>query len=106
MERDIVLQMLELNKCSAIVDRFFFPAHLEFIFAHWKFIYNKKIIGQGGFVAKVQSHLQSAYAAEVYGGLGVLSSIQQVMDRPGQRKKIDFALGADCQSAIYKFLSI
>ena len=28
------------------------------------------------------------------------------MDRPGQRKNIDFALGTDCQSAIHKFLSI
>ena len=69
METAIVLQILESNKYSAIVDGSFFPAHLEFISAHWKFIYNKKIIGQGGFVAKVQSHLQSAYAAEVCGGL-------------------------------------
>jgi len=80
VETAIVLQMLESNKCSAIVDGSFFPAHPEFISAHWKFIYNKKIIGQGGFVAKVQSHLQSAYAAKVCRGLGVLSSIQQVMD--------------------------
>ena len=102
----IVLQMLESNKCLAIVDGSFFPAHPEFISAHWKFIYNKKIMGQGGFVAKVQSHLQSAYAAKVCVGLGVLSSIQQVMDCQDQRKKIDFALGTDCQSAIHKFLSI
>ena len=106
MEIAIMLQMLESNKCSAIVDGSFFPAHPEFISAHWKFIYNKKIIGQDSFVAKVKSHLQYAYAAEVCGGLRVLSSIQQVMDRPGQRKKIDFALGTDCQSAIHKFLSI
>ena len=106
METAIVLQMLESNKCLAIVDGSFFPAYPEFISAHWKFIYNRKIIGQGGFVAKVQPHLQSAYAAEVYGGLRVFSSIQQVIDRPGQRKKIDFALGTDCQSAIHKFLSI
>jgi len=106
VETAIVLQMLESNQCSAIVDGSFFPAHPEFISAHWKFIYNKKIVGQGGFVAKVQSHLQSAYAAEVCGGLGVLSSIQQVMDCSGQRKKIDFALGTDCQSAIHKFLFI
>ena len=70
-----MLQMLESNKCLVIVDGPFFPAHPEFISAYWKFIYNKKIIGQGGFVAKVQSYLQSAYAAEVCGGLGVLSSI-------------------------------
>ena len=69
VETAIVLQMLESNKCLAIVDGSFFPAHPEFISAHWKFIYNKKIIGQGGFVAKVQSYLQSAYAAKVYGGL-------------------------------------
>ena len=75
METDIVLQMLELNKFLAIVDGSFFLAHLEFISAYWKFIYKKKIIGQGGFIAKVQSHLQSAYAAEVCGGLRVLSSI-------------------------------
>ena len=75
METAIILQILESNKCLAIVDGFFFSAHPEFNPTHWKFIYKKKIIGQGGFIAKVQSHLQSAYAAEVCGGLGVLSSI-------------------------------
>ena len=76
--------MLESNKCSAIVDRSFFPAHPEFISAHWKFIYKKNLISKGSFIAKVQSHLQSAYATEVCGGLGVLSLLQQVMDRQGQ----------------------
>ena len=76
METDIILQILESNKCLAIVDGSFFPAHPEFISTHWKFIYKKKIIGKGGFVAKVQSHLQSAYTAEVCGGLRVLSSIK------------------------------
>ena len=84
METDIVLQMLESNKCLAIVDGSFFPAYPEFISTHWKFIYKKKIIGQGSFVAKVQSHLQSVYAAEVCGDLGVLLSIQQIMDCLGQ----------------------
>ena len=88
VETAIVLQMLESNEYSAIVDGSFFLVHPEFISAHWKFIYNKKIIGQGSFVAKVQPHLQFAYAAEVCGGLGVLSSIQQVMDRLGQQKRL------------------
>ena len=45
VETDIVLQMLESNKCLAIVDGSFFLAYPEFISAHWKFIYKKKIIG-------------------------------------------------------------
>ena len=45
VETAIVLQMLESNQCSAIVDGSFFPAYPEFISAHWKFIYNKKIVG-------------------------------------------------------------
>ena len=75
VETDIVLQILESNKCLEIVDGSFFPEYPEFISVYWKFIYKKKIIGKGGFVAKVQSHLQSAYATKVCGGLGVLSSI-------------------------------
>ena len=35
-------------------------------------------IGKGGFVAKVSNNLQSAFAAKVCSGLGVLLSILQV----------------------------
>ena len=34
VETDIVLQMLESNKCLAIVDRSFFPEYPEFISAY------------------------------------------------------------------------
>ena len=105
VETDTMLQMLESNKYLAIVDGSFFPVHPEFISIYWKFIYKKKIISKGGFVAKVQSHLQSTYTSKVCGGLGVLSSIQQFMDCQGQQKKISFALRTDYQSTIYKFLS-
>ena len=57
-------------------------------------------------MAKVASHLQSAYAAELCGGLGVLSSVEQIMDRLHCTEKIDIILGSDCQSAIYKFSSM
>ena len=70
---------------------------------HWKFVYESKVIGYSGFIAKVQIYLQSAYAAEVYGGLGVLTSIKQIMIHYSQDKKIDLTLGLDCQSAIHKF---
>ena len=62
----------------------------------------KKIIGQVGFVAKVQHHLQSAYAAEVCGGLGVLSSVEKAFIRQ-TKQKISLTIGTDCQSAMHKF---
>ena len=43
------------------------------------------------------------YAAEVCGGLGVLTSIKQIMIQHSQNNKIDLMLGSDCQSAIHKF---
>ena len=100
-----VQHMLLSNNCSVIVDGSFFPDRPEFILAHWKFILHKKIVGKGGFVAKVESHHQSAYAAEACGGLGVLSSVRQIMDKLIQKKTIDLLLGTDCQSVIHKFSS-
>ena len=61
------------------------------------------MIGYGGFVVKVQTYLQSAHAAEVCGGLGVLISIKQIMIHHSQAKKVNLMLGLDCQSAIHKF---
>ena len=98
-------RILTSNKYIAVVDGFFFPIHFEFISAHWKFIYESKVIGYGGFVVKVQTYLQSVYAAEVCSGLGVLMSIKQIMMYHSQVKKIDLMLGLDCQSAIHKFSS-
>ena len=77
----------------------------EFISAHWKFVYESKVIGHGGFVAKVQTYLQLAYAAKVYGGLGVLTLIKQIMIHHSQAKKFDLMLGLDYQSTIQKFSS-
>jgi len=54
-------------------------------------------------VAKVPPHLQSAYAAEVCGGLGVLTSIKQIMTDGDSLRKVDLMLGSDCQSAMHKF---
>ena len=62
----------------------------------------KKIIGQGGFAAKVQQHLRSAHAAEVCGGLGILSSVEKALIRQ-TRHKIRLVIGTDCQSATHKF---
>ena len=59
-----------------MVDGSFFPEHPEFILAHWLFAYDRKVIGRGSFVAKVQPYIQSACTAEIYGGLGVLTSIK------------------------------
>ena len=63
------------------------------------------MIGYGRFVVKVQTYLQLVYAAEVCGGLGVLTLIKQIMIYYSQDKKIDLMLELDCQSAIHKFSS-
>ena len=68
-----------LGKYIAVVDGSFFLEHLEYISAHWKFIHRKKIIGQGQVIAKVDPHLQSAYAAEACGRLGVLAEIKGIL---------------------------
>lgn len=94
-------QLLLSNRFLAIVDGSFFLEHPEFILAHWKFIYQNRIVGKGGFVAIVEPHAQSAHAAEVCGGLGVLSSAEPIMDRFNQEKKVNLLLGTDCQSAIH-----
>ena len=47
-----ICQILLSGKCVAVVDGSFFPEHQEHISAHWKFVCKKKVIGQGGFVAK------------------------------------------------------
>ena len=97
-----ICQILLSGKCLAVVDGSFFPEHQEYISAHWMFVYKKKVIGQGGFVAKVEQHLQSAYSSEVCGGLGILSSIKEIMT--GQtEERINFTIGSDCQSAIHMF---
>ena len=41
----------------------------------------------------------------MYGRLGVLTSIKQIMLYHSLDKKIDLILGSDCQSAIHKFSS-
>ena len=66
---------------------------------------DKKIIGAGSFVAKVQLHLQSAYVAEVCGGLSIITSIQHILDNFHYMEKIDLSIGTDHQSAIHKFSS-
>ena len=59
----------------AVVDRSFFPKHPEFISAYWIFIVRIQVIVFRSFIAKVNKDLQSVFAAEVCGGLGVLLSI-------------------------------
>ena len=105
VDKDIVQRLLSSHHCLAIVDGSFFPKHLEYISAYWKFIYNRRVFGKGNFVAKVTPHLQSAYAAEVCGGLGILSSVKQIMDALPQKNLIDLTIGTDCQSAIHRFSS-
>ena len=105
LREETILELLKSNKCLAIVDGSFFPEHPSFISAHWKFACDKKIIGAGGFVAKVQPHLQSAYAAEVCGGLGIATSVQHILESFHCVDKIDFSIGTDCQSAIHRFSS-
>ena len=105
LREETILELLKSNKCLAIADGSFFPEHPSFISAHWKFACDKKIIGAGGFVAKVQPHLQSAYAAEVCGGLGIATSVQHILESFHCVDKIDFSIGTDCQSAIHRFSS-
>ena len=105
MDASITQCILTSNKCIAVVDSSFFPIHSEFISAHWKFVYESKVIGYGGFVAKVQTYLQSAYAAEVCSRLEVLTSIKQIMIHYSQDNKIDLMLESDYQSVIHKFSS-
>ena len=59
----------------------------------------------GSFVAKVAPHLQSACAAEVCRGIGVLTSVQEILNAQVHSKKINLVLGSDCQSAIHKISS-
>ena len=47
-------------------------------------------------MAKVPTHLQSAYASEVCGGLGVLTSIKQIMTDGDSLRNVDLMLGSDC----------
>ena len=96
VDASITQCILISNKCLAVVDGSFFPIHPKFISAHWKFVYKSKVIGYGRFVVKVQTYLQSAYAAEVCGRLGVLTLIKQIMIYHSQDKKIDLMLGLDC----------
>ena len=49
--------ILVSNKCLAVVDRSFFLIYPKFISAYWKFVYDRKVIGHGGFVVKVPPHL-------------------------------------------------
>lgn len=95
-------QILLSGKCLAVADGSFFPENPECASAHWKFMRMKKIIGQGGFAAKVQQHLRLASAAEVCGGLRVLSLVEKVLIRQ-TRHNICLAIGTDCQSAMHKF---
>ena len=57
VDMTIVIQLLEINNCSVIVDGSFFSEHPEYISAHWKFIYNKKVVGSRSFVVKVLMYL-------------------------------------------------
>ena len=57
LQEAAMLELLRSNKYFAIVDGSFFPEHPAFISAHWKFACEKKIIGTGGFAAKVQPRL-------------------------------------------------
>ena len=97
-----ILQILLSDKCIAAVDGSFFPEHPEYISAYWKFIYDRKIIGQGGFVVKSHPCIQSARAAEVCGGLGALATIDHILIDHHMRK-INLTLGSNCQSAIHIF---
>ena len=85
----MILQLFKSNKCVVIVDGSFFLEHPTFISVHWKFACDKKIIGASGFVEKAQSHLQSAYAAKVCGGLGIITSIQHTLDDFYYMEKIE-----------------
>ena len=66
------------DKCFTVVDRFFFPEYPEFILAHQFFVIRTEVIETRNFVAKVRRILQSAFAAEVCGGLCILLSVLKV----------------------------
>ena len=100
-----VIAALKSNKCIARVDGSFFPEYKESMSTHWKFIFKKKILGYGGFVAKVPMHLQLAHAAEACSVLGVLSVVKEALDGLNERSKIDLCIRTDCQSTIHRFLS-
>ena len=57
VDASITQCILTSNKCLAVVNDSFFPIHPKFISAHWKFVYESKVIGYGGFIAKVQTYL-------------------------------------------------
>ena len=64
-------------------------------------------------MAKVQPHLQSSYAAEVCGGLGVLTSIKQIMTDSNPLRKVDLVLrhrvisfGSKLSCTVHKLINI
>ena len=59
-------------------------------------MHDKKIIDSGGFVAKVEPYLQSACAAKVCGGLGILALIQYLLESFNSIEKINVRLSSDC----------
>ena len=50
---NVMVQMLNLKKHLAIVNGFFFLEYPEYVSAHQKFIYDKQVVGNGGFVTRV-----------------------------------------------------
>ena len=91
------------SRCLAVVDGLLFLEHPEYVSTHWKFIHEKKIIGQGNFASKVQSHLRLVNPAEVCSGLGALILTKQIMISSRSNVKINFTLGSNCQSTMHKF---
>ena len=62
-----------------------------------------QVIGRGRFVSRVIEDLQSAFEAEVCGGLGVLQLVLQAWKKAGSTKKIKFTLVPDYKSALHAF---
>ena len=83
------------------MDGSFFPETLECVLTHWLFLIENQVIERGSFVSIVSEDLQSAFAAEVCGGLGALKSALQACQKAGSTKKIKFTLVSDCKSELH-----
>ena len=66
---------ISIKHLSEVVDGSFPPEIPENDSAHWLFVINNHVIGRESFVSRVSYDLQSAFVAEICGGLVALQSM-------------------------------
>ena len=92
--------MLKSGSCYAVVCRSFFHEDSDLILSFWIFAADKRTLGRGRYVAHVGADLQSTFAAQLCGGLGVLESIKILWKNMKEDSKLRFSLVSDCKIAL------